>query len=330
MKHNKKILIVALACGIFLTAAADLFSQEGSGRGRIKGTVMDSEGNPVEGVKITATYSGGRAFEGMTDNKGNWAIAGLGTGMFRIVAAKDGYQTAFVDQKISQFRNEPIDFTLNKVAALPEGTPRIDDRASLSDYEAGLQLYEQEQYQEALAVFQDFLAKNPTVHQVRVNIANCYRELEQYPEALAEHQKLLEIMRQEKGSLEGDNIAAGVLADMGSIYARQGDLEKASQYFQQSIDVNPRDERLAFNVAEIYFNQGDSANAVKYYLLATEINKTWPRSYRQLGYAYLNQGDYRSALDSFNTFLELAPDDPSAPTIRNLIPSIEKLIKIPE
>jgi tetratricopeptide (TPR) repeat protein len=326
MKH-KKILLVALACGILLTTAAYLFPQEGSGRGRIKGTVMDDEGKPVAGVKITATFSGGKSFDGITDEEGRWAIAGLGTGMFRITAAKEGYQTAFVDQKISQFRNEPIDFTLNKIAAMPEGTPRIDDQASLSDYEAGIQMYEQEQYQEALTVFQDFLAKNPTVHQVRVNIANCYRELEQYPEALAEHQKLLDIMRKEKGSLEGDNMAAGILADMGSIYARQGDLEKASQYFQQSIDVNPLDERLAFNVAEIYFKEGDSANAIKYYLLATEINKSWPRSYRQLGYAYLNQGDYRSALDSFNTFLELAPDDPSAPTIRNLIPSIEKLIR---
>ncbi len=329
MKH-KKIFLLALACVIILTAAADLLSQEGTGRGRIKGTVMDNEGHPVTDVKITATYSGGRSFEGMTDGEGRWAIAGLGTGMFRIVAAKEGYQTAFVDQKISQFKNEPIDFTLNKIAAVPEGTPRIDDRESLSDYEAGLQLYEQEKYQEALAVFQDFLTKNPTVHQVRINIANCYRELGQYPEALAEHQKVLDIMREEKGSLEGDNMAAGILADMGSIYARQGDLEKASQYFQQSIEVNPRDERLAFNVAEIYFNQGDSASAIKYYQLAIEINRAWPRSYRQLGYAYLNQGDYKAALESFNTFLELAPDDPSAPTIRNLIPSIEKLIKTSE
>ena len=326
MKQLKNLFFMAFL-GILVFSGPALFSQEGVGRGRIKGTITDNAGNPLEGVKIVAKHSAGFFLEATTDKKGTWAIAGLGTGMFRITATKEGYQETFMDKKLSQFKNEPIDIALNKIVTLPEGTPQIENAESRALLEQGFELYEKEQYSEALANFKAFLEENPTVTQIRVNIANCLRQLEQYPEALDEYQKVLDAIETEKGALTGDTLAAGILADMGGIFIKQEDLEKASEYFQQSIKVNPKDERLAFNVAEIYFNQGQREKAIEAYNLAIKINPTWPRPYRQLGYAYLNKGDYRSALDSFNKFLELAPDDPQASTIQNLIPSIENLIK---
>ena len=47
----------------------------------------------------------------------------------------------------------------------------------------------------------------------------------------------------------------------------------------------------------------------------------------RLGYAYLNQGQYDAALSSMKKFLELAPDDPQVPTIKNFLPELEKLAK---
>lgn len=327
LKNRSKYLLLGVLLGMMVFSGPALLSQEGVGRGRIKGTITDNAGNPLEGVKIVAKHSAGFFLEATTDKDGTWAIAGLGTGMFRITAAKEGYQETFMDKKLSQFKNDPIDFSLNKIVTLPEGTPQIENTESRAVLEEGFELYEKEKYSEALEKFKAFLEENPTVTQIRVNIANCFRQLEQYPEALDEYQKVLDAIEAEKGTLTGDTLAAGILADMGGIFINQEDLEKASEYFQRSIEVNPKDERLAFNVAEIYFNQGEREKAIEAYSLAIQINPTWPRPYRQLGYAYLNKGDYKAALDSFNKFLELAPDDPQTPTIRNLIPSIENLIK---
>lgn len=317
--------IFVIVC--IISIPASLLSQEGTGRGRIKGVVTDEAGNPIEGVKIVATFTSGYAFKAKTDKKGKWAIAGMGTGLFRIMATKDGYQSVYIDKHVSQFKNDPVYFTMKKIAPQPEGMPKIDDVESLDAFEEGTKLYEQEQYQEALVVFEEFLSKNPTVHQVRINIANCYRELGLYTEALAEYQKLLNAIKEEKGSLKGEKLAASILADIGSIYVCQGDLEKAGQYFQQSIDIDPNDERLAFNVAGICFKQGESDKAITYYKHAIEIRETWPRPYRQLGYAYLNKGKYKLALETFEKFLELDPENPQAQAIRDLIPSIKKLIK---
>jgi len=324
---QKKIFISVIAIMCLISIPVSLLSQEGTGRGRIKGVVTDEEGNPVEGVKIVATFTSGYAFEAMTDKKGKWAIAGMGTGMFRIMATKDEYQSVYADKHVSQFRNDPVDFIMKKIVPLPEGTLKIDDAELLAAFEEGTKLYEQGQYQEALMIFEDFLEKNPTVDQVRINIANCYRNLGQYTKALTEYQKLLDEINEKKDSPEDDQMTAGILADIGSIYVHLGDLETATQYFQQSIEINPNDEGLAFNVAEICFKQGESDKAITYYLLAIEINPTWSRPYPQLGYAYLNKGEYKAAVDSFKKFLELDPENPQAQTIRDLIPSIKKLIK---
>ncbi len=104
-------------------------------------------------------------------------------------------------------------------------------------------------------------------------------------------------------------------------------MEKGSEYFKQSLDVLPADEALAFNLGAICFKQGEREKAIEYFKLAILIKDTWALPYLKLGYTYLNKGEYQMAIDSFNKFLELAPDDPQAATIQNLIPQLEKLIK---
>jgi len=95
----------------------------------------------------------------------------LGSGLFRIRATKEGYQSVIIEKNVSQFKNKSIDFMLNKILPLPEKTE------SMKVFEKGIELYGKERYEEALTKFQEFFSANPTVTQVRVNIANCYRQL---------------------------------------------------------------------------------------------------------------------------------------------------------
>jgi tetratricopeptide (TPR) repeat protein len=321
--------IYVIICVLILFSATSLYAQQGRGRGRIKGTVVDETGAPLEGVKVVAQHlKYNTLFEGKSDEKGNWAIAGLGTGVFRVTATKEGYEPTYQEMQVSQFaRNNPsIDFVLNKAKAA-SGIPGIEDESTLVLFEEGNQLYEQEQYREAIAKYEEFLAANPTVYQVTLNIGNCHRMLKEYDKAIEAYELILEKVMAQKGTYEGDESAARALASMGETYMAMGDLNKASEYMQQAIELFPNDEILAFNVGEIFFNQGEAVKAIDYYKLATTIKADWAPPYRQLGYAYLNKGEYQLAIDSLKKFLELAPDDPQAPTIEALIPKLEEMVK---
>jgi len=323
----KFIVFIALIVCVSITLAA----QQGRGKGRIKGTCVDEAGNPIEGVQITAQHlKYNTIFEGRSDENGNWAVAGLGTGYFRFTATMEGYGTTYHETSVSQFsqNNPAIDFTLKKIDISPmTGMPSIEDQAALALFEEGNQLFEEEKYAESVAKFEEFLQMNPAIFQVNLNIGNCYRQLKEYDKAIAAYQVILDKVMEEKDSFEGDEGAARALSSMGETYMLQGDLVKASEYLQQAMTLFPDDETLAFNVGEIFFNQAETDKAIEYFKKAIEIKEGWAPPYRQMGYAYLNKGEYQLAIDSLKKFLEYAPDDPRAPSIEALIPKLEELIK---
>ncbi len=327
---SKNTFIIFLVSVLCFSLSLTLSAQEGRGKGRLRGDVHDEVGNPIEGAKIVATHLQYKTmFTSESDKKGNWAVAGLGTGYFRITASKEGYGTVYHEMRVSQFskQNPPLSFILRKIQVAEMNMPAIEDEGSVVLFEEGIDLYDQKKYAESVAKFEEFIGKNPTVYQININIGNCYREMGEYDKAIEAFNKVLEKIKEEKESIEGDESAAGALAGIGETYFRQGDLEKASEYLKQAVDIFPEDETLAFNVGEIYFKQGETDKAIEYFLLSVKIKESWAPPHRQLGYAYLNKGKYKLAVDSLKKFVELAPDDPQAENIKNLIPKLEELIK---
>ncbi len=329
--RSKNILIIFLISVLCFSLSLDLSAQQGRGRGRLRGQVHDEVGNPIEGVKIVAQHLQYKTtFTSKSNKKGNWAVAGLGTGSFRISASKEGYETASHDMAVSQFskQNPPVAFTLKKAQVAAEmNMPVIEQEGAVVLFKEGIDLYDQEKYAEAALKFEEFIEKNPTVYQVNLNIGRCYLEIGEYDKAIEAFTKILEIAKEEEESIKNNEGTARALAGIGETYFKQGNLEKASEYFRQAIDIFPDDETQAFNVGEIYFNQSETDKAIEYFLLAVKINESWAPPHRQLGYAYLNKGMYKLAVDSLKKFVELAPDDPQTENIKNLIPNLEELIK---
>lgn len=315
--ESKNIYRVIFVFTIIMSLILTLSAQQGRGKGRIRGTTRDEAGNTIEGVRIIAQHlKFTTTFKSESGRKGNWAIAGLGTGIYKITASKEGYETISLEVKFSQFsgKNPKINLILKKIQ-------------TMIFFEEGNQLYRQKKYAEAVVVFKEFLEKNPSVYQVIINIGNCYREMGEYDKAIAEYIKVLDRLNIDKDSFEGDEIAARALVSISEAHIKQGNLEIAREYLMQAVEISKEDEVLTFNIGEIYFDQGEIEKAIEYFKIAININSTWAHPYRQLGYAYMNKGEYKLALDSMTKFLELAPDDPRAESIRNLIPKLEELIK---
>jgi len=191
-------------------------------------------------------------------------------------------------------------------------------------FEKANQLFNEEKYEEAIAAYQEFLEKNPEIFQVHFSLGNCYKELGNTEQALQEYQLVLE-----KTDAEKDHkLRAKTLAAIGESYLKKEDLDSAQNYFKKSLDLDPQDEILAYNVGEIYFSHQKLEGAVEYFELASKIKPDWPDAFYKLGLVYLNLTDYEKAKENLKKFLELESDTERSASVQNILNYIENMNQI--
>jgi tetratricopeptide (TPR) repeat protein len=305
-----------------LISISFLFAQAGRGTARIGGTVKDEEGKPVIGAKVVLEHQEekGALRDAKTDKKGKWSIIGLGTGIWKLTVTAEGYepyeQVIFVSQLE---RNPSIDVILKKIKI---AEPEYEEGVEF--LEEGNKLFNEGKFDEAISAYKKFLEKNPSAYQVHFNIGNCYKEKGDFEKAIEEYNIVLSETKAKGVDLKGEKLYAKTLAAMGEVLVKKGDYQSAQTYFQQSLDLNPQDENLAYNVGEIYFSSGKIEEAIQFFNLAIQIKPQWSEPYLKLGYVYLNKNDLEKAKEMFKKYLELAPDAPNAEEIKKVIQSLEK------
>jgi tetratricopeptide (TPR) repeat protein len=317
--YRKKYLWIIL---LFLFVGS-LPAQTGGGRGRLSGTVVDANQNGIPSAKVVCEFIENMKVkkEDITDDKGEWAVLGLGTGMWRVTASKDGYISSFSEVYVRQLeRNPKVILTLKKIE---DESVLTRDQGSLNMLEQANILYKEQKYDEALSLMQQFLEQNPEAYQAYASIGDCYREKGDFDQAIKSYNIVIEKAKTDEEM--GKEMTARALAGIGECYLKMEDFETAQKYFEQSIETYPENEILAYNVGEIYFSNQKIDEAIKYFTLSTQIKPDWPAPYLKLGYVYLNKGDYKNAEANFKKYLEMDPNSPEASTVRSILEYIAKI-----
>jgi len=325
---RNKTLNIAISILFLLSWTVPVtIAQEHMGKGRVNGIVVDGNGQPLEGVLIVVeSLKYKTKLQGYSDNKGNFAVAGMGTGFWRVTASKKGYSSSSVNMNIRQLRrNPPITFTLQKMTGFQA---LMSDEESFELFDKGNLLIKEEKYDEAMALFEEFLTKYPEIYQAHLNIGTCYMKKGELDKAEEEFKLVLDKTLENHGDYKNDPQASlRAFTGLGEIYLRKEDFEASQKYFTQALDISPEDEVAAYNVGEVFFSNQRIDDAIKYFELAIQIKKDWSKPYLKLGYAYLNKGDFNKALENFNKFVEVDPEHPEVPTVKNIITTIEKMKK---
>ena len=320
MSRTAKVALSIAA--LIVLAAGPVFSQAGHGKGRLGGTLLDPDNNPVVGIKVTLTFAENKntKFEDTTGKKGDFSFIGLGTGNWTLTASVPGYKPVEQVVNVSQLAVNP---KLQIVLKKPDKTPGVlQDEKSVEILEQGNQFYRDGKYDEAIAAYEEFLQANPGLYQIRVSIADCRREKGEFDQAIAIYNEV--IAQSANDPTLGKDMAAKSLAGIGNCYLKQGKLEEAQGYFQKSIESSPKDEVLAYNVGEIFFSNQGLDQAIRYFELAAQIKPSWPDPFLKLGYVYLNKADNAKAAENFEKFLALEPEGERAALAKNILGFIKK------
>jgi tetratricopeptide (TPR) repeat protein len=296
----------------------------GQASGRVRGIVTDEDGNPLANVKIlmkSTTYT--FKLETVSDNKGKWAFLGFDKDVFEFTFSKDGFETGQTQVFLSGVNRNP-DQTIVLIKKVKDFAQGVVDPADRELLKTASEMYEAGQYAEAVPLLKEFIDGHPTIYMARGNLAKTYLKLKQYADAIAEYQKILEALKADAAATEIDAKTADIYVAMAEAYQDQGLYDQAGTYYMKAVDlIPPTDPAVPFNLAELLFRANRVDDAIRYYGLAIQLKPEAGLYELKLGFALLNKGDTSSAVEHFEKFLTLSPDDPQAESIRNLIKTIK-------
>jgi tetratricopeptide (TPR) repeat protein len=300
----KKSIIIFLV--FFLSVSLSFVqAQNYKGKGRVIGFVHDEEGNPVEGVKVRLfSQLAEDGFEVYTDKEGKWIGAWVRGGQWTIDFTKVGYLPEQAVTELSQYgKNPEIEIILKKA----EGLLLTDElKAALKE---GNLLFDQGQYDAAVASYQKILEDYPDAYIINKNIGNSYFQKEDYDKAIEYYQKVL----------DQDDVNQDAMLLIGNSYFNKGEQEVALEWYAKMQFDKINDPNVLYNIGTNYYNLGKYEDALKYYLRSVEIKEDFLDGLYQLGLAYLTTTKYKESIEAFEKYLKYDTESGRADQVKNFI-----------
>jgi tetratricopeptide (TPR) repeat protein len=99
--------------------------------------------------------------------------------------------------------------------------------------------------------------------------------------------------------------------NLGDVYGRQGDKQKALQEFQTAISLKPNYADAYHNLANTYHELGQDDLALQNYQKAAQISPLLWQSYQNIGAIYFQRGESSKALEYIQKANTISPDNPN-------------------
>lgn len=325
-------LSFSILAGAFIAVSAS--GQEGLGIGRLSGVVKTVDGHPIASATIVLRFlaretivemelSGAPArskesptFKTATDHKGIWSYIGLATGTWAITASARGYHSASLLCEVRQLEINP------KVELRLERMEKGASRTAPDLLEKADELAYRKRYGEAIALYRQYLEKDPEAIMVMLAIADCLMEAGNIEDAIKDFQAVVE----KTSTNPADQlINAQAVARIGECYFKRGDHPNAIKHWKLSVEISPTDGQIAYNLGEVLFAEHRTDDAARSYDLATKISPQWGDPYYKLGLIYLNKQDYPKAKECFNKLIEIEPSSQRAKKAMGILEGLNKL-----
>ena len=160
-------------------------------------------------------------------------------------------------------------------------------------------LHQQGDFETALLLYQELLAKHPNVADAHHLMGVVHLELQQFDNAIASIQKAIHLHSQN----------AFYFSNLGVAQLDSGRPQEAVQSFSQALALNPLFAQASFNLGNAYSQLHQYDQAVAHYKRAIELDNTQIAYLVNLANAYRELGEFSSALVFYDMTLALNHED---------------------
>ncbi len=294
-------------------------------QGRANGRVLDSAGNPLEGVTVTVTTPSLRNFKIAVVTKKDGAygfIVNDATMLYDLKLEKDGY----VPMNVSKQKFSTVDITtmpsqtMLKTSEAPagKGGPAAAPVVSTSEqatvsYNAAVDLYNAGDKAGAEAKLKESIAKNPDLPQAWKVLAEIAYEKQDWAHTLEYGQKAVDL----------DPSSTDLYARMTSAAEKSGDKKAAAEWRKKYEEANPDSPEILYNKGVDAYNKGKMKDAEAELSKAVEAKPDMAMGHFLLGMVSFNLNKKAAAKEHLQKYLELDPNGKEAPTAKELLPLLK-------
>jgi tetratricopeptide (TPR) repeat protein len=256
----------------------------------VRGKVVDGQGKPVpDATVLFEATDANRKTQTKTDKNGDFLQVGLSSGSYKVTASKDGVGSQTLNSNVRQGPNNPMSFTLSTAAA-GGGSAADKEAAAALQAAAGaaIEAMKAGRHDEAIAKFNEVIAKMPTCADCYYNVGTAYVAKQDYAQAETAFKKMVQL--------------SGGAAGGGGAEA-------------------------SYNQGVILFNSGKFAEAKTQFEAATKADPNMGMAHYQLGMTALNLGQIPEAVAALEAYLKVEPNGSKAGEVKAALPALQTMLK---
>jgi tetratricopeptide (TPR) repeat protein len=318
MKNMTRIA-AALASG--LLASGYLFA---GAQCRLKGTITDGTGAPIEGANVTITTPGITTFklEVKTDKKGEYlTLLGDCTLTYHVKVEKEGFAPVTSDKKVpvgdigvldlKMMTAEQAQAKANPAAAAAKQMSP-NDKAAVT-FNAGVEALNAGDKATAEKKFLEAVQTNPDLPSGWNALASLAYEKKDWAKAIEYGQKATDL----------DPSLTNLYAMMADASRQSGDKKGAAEWQAKYAEANPDSPEILYNKGVEAYNKGKMKDAEAAFSKVVAAKPDNANAHYLLGMASFNLNKKAEAKEHFEKYLELDPNGKDASTVKELLPLLK-------
>lgn len=324
---RRTLSICAVAAALTLVAAP-----AAAQTGLVKGKVIDAQGNPVVGAKVTIhNQQTNRSLENKTDKKGEYLQVGLPPGEYKLTVSKDAVSVdksvrIGLDTAIHNFKLVPGG---GGAGSQEEAAKKAKSELLNKTFNEGVALSNEGKSDEAVAKFQAIIAEIPNCPECFANIGTVQAQAKKYDEAEAAYKKAIELKPDFADAYNG----------LANVYNAQKKFDQAAEVSKKALDLaaatpgapgatgpTAASASAVFNQGVILWNAGKIPDAKVQFEQAVKLDPNLADARYWLGMALVNAGtpeSMKEAKPHFEAYVKLAPTGANVETAKAIIASIK-------
>jgi tetratricopeptide (TPR) repeat protein len=284
------------------------------------GKVLDPQKEPLADVEILLRdVDTSRSYSVKTNKKGEFKLAGLPHGIYKVTLKKEGYalkedEWRFAARQDTMQRVEIPPITLVSEAQLQEAMQLKEMEGVVLEAKKKIG---QRDYDGAITMLKDVLAKDPKDPNALYLIGMSYSKKQMYTEAI---EALAQVVQM------APNFPPAQF-ELAICYQNRGDKDTALEHYRKTLELDSNNPDAAFNAGLILFELNRVDEALAFFEKAVSLKPDDPAYLEMAGRCEIHQGNLVKAIEYMEKAKAGYSDSEKIKFLEDLIAKLEEQIK---